>query len=45
MIGGARAVVAWGNELCSMKGVSALWGVTNDANGVTVSVLGCMFQV
>ncbi len=43
MIDGASAVTAFENEPCSVKGISKLGGVTNDANGVTVSVLAFMF--
>jgi hypothetical protein len=43
VIGGASAVAAFGDDLCSVKGMSRPKGVTNNANGVTVSVLGYMF--
>ena len=43
MINGASAVAAFENEPCSVKGISKLGGVTNDGNGVTLSVLAFMF--
>jgi hypothetical protein len=43
VIDGASAVAAFENEPCSVKGISKLGGVTNDANGVTLSVLAFMF--
>jgi hypothetical protein len=43
VIDGAGAVAAFENEPCSVKGISKLWGVTNDSNGVRVSVLAFMF--